>query len=246
MYGERSSTHDPFRVRFAGANPPSGGEDQWTRPGKAVRDGISATTAYGTHDVLKVFTSSAPPLRAEETYTRFGYYAAVHHDGDHRAAAEALREAGYGPQRSESTPAAPSRPDETDHEATEPGKPWEELPAALEVDYRPPFPLDALPPWIAAQASQAAEEMQLTPDLASQLAVTALSIATAGRVKVRVNGRWSEWTNTYTVTALPPSAGRPRVCRPDSGRGTCRWGACRRCRGPCAEATCAARRVHRH
>lgn len=63
----------------------------WTRPGKDVRDGASASLYYRGSDVLKVFTSQAPPLRGSETYTRFGFWAALEHGGDHAAAARAYR-----------------------------------------------------------------------------------------------------------------------------------------------------------
>jgi hypothetical protein len=71
------------------------GEEHWTRPGKERRDGTSATTGYKGSDVLKVFTSSHPTLRADETYTKLGYLAATRHGGDHAAAASALRQAGH-------------------------------------------------------------------------------------------------------------------------------------------------------
>lgn len=71
------------------------GEEQWVRPGKTVRDGISATVGYGGSDVLKVFTTSHPQLNAEETYTKLGYLAATRHGGDHGAAARALRAEGW-------------------------------------------------------------------------------------------------------------------------------------------------------
>jgi hypothetical protein len=61
-------------------------------PGKT--QGISATTGH-MGDWLYPFTSSTV-LEPERTYTRFGYYAAWHHDGDHARAAEALKKAGYG------------------------------------------------------------------------------------------------------------------------------------------------------
>ncbi|MGI8711576.1 MAG: bifunctional DNA primase/polymerase [Acidimicrobiales bacterium] len=68
-----------------------GSVGHWRRPGKP--DGISATTdALGT-DRLHVFTSSAPPLEPDTSYSRFGAFAALHHNGDHTAAARALREA---------------------------------------------------------------------------------------------------------------------------------------------------------
>lgn len=71
------------------------GEQHWTRPGKERREGTSATIGYKGADVLKVFTSSIPWLRAESTYTKLGYYAARHHSGDIAAAAKALHDAGY-------------------------------------------------------------------------------------------------------------------------------------------------------
>jgi Bifunctional DNA primase/polymerase, N-terminal len=66
----------------------------WRRPDKTA--GISATTnALGT-DRLRVFTTST---KFETTsYSKFGAYALLNHDGDHRTAAEALRQLGYGAQ----------------------------------------------------------------------------------------------------------------------------------------------------
>lgn len=69
--------------------------DLYTRPGKEVREGVSASVGYGGSDVLKVFTSSAHPLEAGQTYTKLGYLAATRYNGDHSAAASALASAGY-------------------------------------------------------------------------------------------------------------------------------------------------------
>ena len=63
----------------------------WTRPGKTTRDGASASLYYRGSDVLKVFTSSCPPLRAEETYTLWGFHVAMEHGGDFAKAASAVR-----------------------------------------------------------------------------------------------------------------------------------------------------------
>ena len=71
------------------------GERYWVRPGKEPRDGISATTGNTANDNLHVFTSSVPNLKAEETYTKLGYLAAIHHNGDHGAAARALAAQGF-------------------------------------------------------------------------------------------------------------------------------------------------------
>jgi hypothetical protein len=66
----------------------------WTRPGKPT--GISASTnALGT-DRLYVHTTAAAPLDGGESYSKLGAYAALHHGGDHSAAARALAELGYG------------------------------------------------------------------------------------------------------------------------------------------------------
>jgi hypothetical protein len=71
------------------------GERYWVRPGKELRDGISATTGNTHNDNLHVFTSSVPNLKAEETYTKIGYLAAIHHNHDHAAAARALAAQGF-------------------------------------------------------------------------------------------------------------------------------------------------------
>ena len=65
------------------------GEQHWTRPGKDARDGISATVGHERRDILNVFTSSITWL-PEGAYSRFGYYACRHHQGDRSAAATHL------------------------------------------------------------------------------------------------------------------------------------------------------------
>jgi hypothetical protein len=70
-----------------------GDEGAWRRPGK--RDGISATTNYAGSGLLKVFTSSSE-FEQEATYSKFGAYAVLYHNGDHAAAAAELARQGYG------------------------------------------------------------------------------------------------------------------------------------------------------
>jgi hypothetical protein len=67
---------------------------RWTRPGKG--QGVSATTGYVGEDALYVFSSNADPFQAEKTYTRFGAYALLEHEGDFSAAAAELRRQGFG------------------------------------------------------------------------------------------------------------------------------------------------------
>jgi putative DNA primase/helicase len=73
------------------------GASYWRRPGKT--DGESATTGRDKgRDRLFVFSTSTP-FPAEEPVTKFHAYALLHHNGDHSAAASALRDKGYGEPR---------------------------------------------------------------------------------------------------------------------------------------------------
>jgi len=69
------------------------GESHWVRPGKDIREGTSATTGWQGKDILKVFTTSIAGLPAG-AYNRFGYTAAMHHNGDRSAFAKKLLQEG--------------------------------------------------------------------------------------------------------------------------------------------------------
>lgn len=106
---------DGWTLHSTHADAAGGYYELWTRPGKSVKDGASASLYWQGSDVLKVFTSNASPLRANETYTLFGYEAAMRHGGDHQAAARAIRKAHnaatkeVGTVRVDDEPAAPVR-----------------------------------------------------------------------------------------------------------------------------------------
>lgn len=71
-------------------------ETYWTRPGKPRHEGYSATTGRAADaDRLYVFSSSTP-FEPETPYTKFAAYTLLEHNGDHSAAARALRAAGHG------------------------------------------------------------------------------------------------------------------------------------------------------
>jgi hypothetical protein len=72
------------------------GEQRWVRPGKDAREGISATVGHGGGGQLTVFSSSIAWL-PEGSYSRFGYYACRHHQGDRSAAASRLYELDMAP-----------------------------------------------------------------------------------------------------------------------------------------------------
>lgn len=67
-----------------------GTERHWTRPGKEVRDGISATTGRANdRDRLYVFSTSTL-FPSETPITKFGAFTLLNHGGDFKAAAVAL------------------------------------------------------------------------------------------------------------------------------------------------------------
>lgn len=67
----------------------------WTRPGKDRRDGPSGTVLKRT-DLFFNHSGNWPGLEAGKSYTRFGFYAAVWHGGDYRAATQELVRTGFG------------------------------------------------------------------------------------------------------------------------------------------------------
>jgi len=82
--------------------------EMWTRPGKSIREGASASLYYLGSDVLKVFTSNAAPLAAESTWSLWGFHVAYEHGGDFEAAARAVRRT--MPQATAGAAAAPTAP----------------------------------------------------------------------------------------------------------------------------------------
>lgn len=77
--------------QFCGTKPD--GNEQWTRPGKDPRNGMSATYRDGS---FYVFSSNAAPFEPNVKYSPFAVYATLRHGGDFTAAASALHTLGYG------------------------------------------------------------------------------------------------------------------------------------------------------
>jgi len=69
------------------------GNEQWTRPGKDPRNGVSATYKDGS---FYVFSSNAAPFEPNVKYSPFAVYATLRHGGDFTAAASVLHTLGYG------------------------------------------------------------------------------------------------------------------------------------------------------
>jgi hypothetical protein len=78
---------------------------EWRRPGKNDQS-IAATTGYGDHDLLYVFSTSTL-LDSEKSYSKFAALTILEHGGDYRATASSLRSAGYGAPRDVLPPLAP-------------------------------------------------------------------------------------------------------------------------------------------
>lgn len=72
----------------------SGERDHWTRPGKHVSEGTSATTIED--GPLHCFSSSVPGIAPDTSLSKGQFYAAIHHGGDLSAAARDLAAQGYG------------------------------------------------------------------------------------------------------------------------------------------------------
>ena len=75
----------------------------------------------------------------------------------------------------------------------------------------PPFPVDALPGWVAAQVPAVAEFTQTPPDLAGCVALAVLSAAAGGKAMVEPRPGWHEPVNLYTVVALSPGSRKSAV-----------------------------------
>lgn len=76
------------------SNIPGGGEF-WTRPGKRVIDGHSASVGFKGSDNLYVFSSSTD-LETNKPISKFAFYTFMEHRGDFSAAGRALYAKGYG------------------------------------------------------------------------------------------------------------------------------------------------------
>ena len=185
--------------------PDVGGQEQWVRPGKDPREGISATVG-GPGDPegrwLYVHTTSLDWL-PEGAHSRFDYYARRHHAGDHGAAARALADLERGGTSSTPRQAAPSRPEVVNRSAS--GDWLEPMPLAG-GDTVPEFPVDALPKPVAEFVAACAESLGTKPDLVAALALGTIATVTAGRWKVNPWGDWHEAVTVYTVAVAAPGS----------------------------------------
>ena len=81
---------------------------------------------------------------------------------------------------------------------------WEE-PIPLEGPELPPFPLETLPPSIAAYIAAVSESLQIPPDMAAACALGVLSICLQKKAAVRINDDWLEPVNLFILVVADPS-----------------------------------------
>lgn len=77
----------------------------------------------------------------------------------------------------------------------------------------PPFPIDALPVWLADHVRAVAEFNQVPADLPACLGLAVLSTAAAGKLLLEIKPGWSEPVNVFTVIAMPPGTRKTPVFR---------------------------------
>lgn len=171
------------------------------RPAK--NEGTGATAYHDGHTTIWSQTFARQHgIVAARPYDPFGLYVQLEHNGDFAAATRALRLQGYGSD------------DWTDVNppAQQPGQLPDPIPLDTGHRHGPPFPLDALPGWITQMCTEVEWSYQVPADLPAMLALGCLSTLTAGKVRINVNDtNWTEHTNLYLVTAMPPGSGKSPV-----------------------------------
>jgi hypothetical protein len=75
----------------------------------------------------------------------------------------------------------------------------------------PDFPVEALPPVLAAMVAAVAEFTQTDPGMAGTSALTVLSACAGGRAEVEVRSGWREPLNLYTATVAAPGERKSAV-----------------------------------
>jgi replicative DNA helicase len=77
----------------------------------------------------------------------------------------------------------------------------------------PPFPVDALPPWVAGMVLAVAEFTQTPLDLPGCLALAALSTAAGGRAEIEVRPGWRDHSTSTRWSRCRRARARAR-CSP--------------------------------
>jgi hypothetical protein len=158
-------------------------ERRWCRPGK--ERGCSATTGHcrgqDGADLLRVFSSNAPPFEAK-CYSKFTAYAAMNHNGDLSAAAETLAKQGYGRSAPRGAPSSRARPS----------------PVRSFLPYQP-FPVQLLPAAVRGYVSATAAALGCDPGFVALPVLAVIAAAIGGTRTIRLKHGWEEPAILWTV-----------------------------------------------
>lgn len=139
------------------------GIEYWTRPGKSVDDGISAT--WGRfHNCFYVFSSSVPEFVSGRGYTPFDIFCKYKHNGNWKDAKDDLRRR-YGMDVVE----------QIDYEEER-----------KQID----FPIDIFPVFLRNYIIEAKRTLQFTPDYFAVSIMSAIASVNGNKYKVRVKNGW--------------------------------------------------------
>lgn len=95
---------------------------------------------------------------------------------------------------------------------TDGGGNWEK-PTSFDAVTLPPFPLDALPSWLAEHAATVATALQVPVDLPALLGLAVVALALAKKREAVVRPGWTEPVNLYVIVSLPPGEGKSPAFR---------------------------------
>lgn len=123
-------------------------------------------------------------------------------DGPDRVAA--IRERLTGRLELDAPPPEGDPPEDEGPPAAVDPEPWPEL-VPLDGSALPPFPIDALPRWLAEYVTATATALQVPADMPAVLALGAVAAATTGRVSVQVRAGWTETCGLWVALIADPS-----------------------------------------
>lgn len=197
----------------------------WTRPGKDVSEGQSATTGY-CGDRLYVFSSSAYPFEAEKSYSKFAAHTLLNHNGNFKAAARQLGEQRRTAKHREMEALyeqacqveSENRQSSSVTTAPESRNGWGEvLPLEATQKSVPDFPIEIvreIVPEFYDICTEIAHHFQVPVDLPACLGLSILSMALPGRVQVEIEaGGRVEECMLWTLCALESGMAKSPVLR---------------------------------
>ena len=187
------------------------GNERWRAPGERI--GHQATVGDNGDGPFYNFDTGLA-IEEDTAYSKFQFYAGMHHDGDLSAAAKELFRQGYGDHgrakstKEEEAPEPP--PDYGDDEEPQAAQAkaqgdegWEEPTPLGHAGKLPAFPVEVFPNWIADLVRAVSRATQTPPDLAGLLVMSGLSVIMIGNVEIIVADGWIEEPSFYTTSALP-------------------------------------------